>query len=83
MGIVSAGLHRCPFRCQPGSAAQVRKGRGLMSAADPALPGSSAHERPDRDEWPVDWYELFFDLVFVAVIAISSQASRKVPGCGW
>lgn len=51
-----------------------------MSGVDPALPGSPAHEHPDRGERPVDWYELFFDLVFVAVIAISAQALEGGPG---
>lgn len=39
---------------------------------DPDLPSSALSGGPDTGRRPADWYELFFDLVFVVVIAVAA-----------
>ncbi|PQZ86720.1 hypothetical protein CQ018_18775 [Arthrobacter sp. MYb227] len=50
-----------------------------MAEAEAAAGDTSAVSAPQR---AVDWYELFFDLVFVAVIALSARAIEHEPGVG-
>lgn len=45
--------------------------------AEGGLFESEATTEPQR---AVDWYELFFDLVFVAVVALSARAIEQSPG---
>ena len=50
-----------------------------MTEGEEATGGTAAVPAPQR---AVDWYELFFDLVFVAVIALSARAIEHEPGVG-
>lgn len=53
-----------------------------MTVANPASPGIPVPAQPGRDHRPVDWYELFFDLVFVVVIAVSAETLEGDTGLG-
>lgn len=50
-----------------------------MAEGEEAAGDTVAGQAPQR---AVDWYELFFDLVFVAVIALSARAIEHDPGVG-
>lgn len=53
-----------------------------MSESDFAVTGAYGEGGPAAPQRSVDWYELFFDLVFVAVVALAAETIEHEPGFG-
>lgn len=51
-----------------------------MTAGNPVSPETPVSVPPGGGHRPVDWYELFFNLVFVVVIAVSAETLQRDPG---
>ena len=47
-----------------------------------SVPGGAVPVRNAAEHRPADWYELFFDLVFVVVTAVSAEVIEKDPAPG-